>query len=1003
MVTRKPVANGGLVPAPLQQAVHTPPYPTSDSFPTSHTPAHDQDDATSQRSRTSSVSSHDTWNSGFSDEEEDAQHRLPDALRAGRPRENSDKDTDESRLPSSLRPGPPNAISRNHVPSHGAYPSQQNPWAVEDSTNATAPTQPPPPAMQSNNPHNPYLRMQTTGPQSPYSGDNSQAAWGNDAAAPPPQPPPPAPLAPPPAPPGEFSPVELPTVRTPTEAMASMSLDAQLAPNQSTSTLPQGLQAPLIPEKTGSSPSISRQHSGTSSNPWQEDLDRRDQDRTANIYTPPAPATPPPALSHQQPESLIQVEAADPPAQPPRPADSLTPSEPPRPADNLTPSEPPRPADNLTPSEPPRPAPLDISAATRPAAASPETPGTRAKRQRNETYQIKQINWFDASAGPSGKLRCSPIMTQNANGPCPLLALVNALTLSTPEHVNTALVDALRSREQVSLGLLLDAVFEELARRSEITDKQLPDVGDLYSFLITLHTGMNVNPRFVTSGAPHVGSVDAEVSAAGNLAKPGVFEETREMILYSTFDIPLIHGWIPPPQSPAYQAFDRSAKTFDEALNIQFMQEDLEQKLQTGRLSEDEQRLYQDVILVKQFLADYPTQLTDYGLDIMSKSLKPGQIAILFRNDHFATLYKEPKTGALMTLVTDAGYSSHDEIIWESLVDVNGAASELFSGDFRPVGNNSATGPAALPTSSNTEHGWETVQPRNNRARPQNPTGSNQNQIYAPPPGPPPGRTPPTSSHTDLAVPPAQGTQRKTSEQEDHDLALALQLQEEEEDRERQERASRQRREDELSRQFLDRERLSTSSPTSPTEQRPPIPPRRSNLQGQGPPRDSAPSPSLDAPYLRASENSDDQPPTYEQAASDRPFRPPGSMPRRPGQGDPLGALNALNAQQRAHSMNHQPAYAQASQSNMSVNTLGSVHPAAANHRRRSSVMAGNGAPGSANRMRRTQSQSVAGNAPPDPAGPVYGARTGAAYYPGNVAQAGQPSRVAEQEKCCVM
>ncbi|KAF1346482.1 hypothetical protein BDV97DRAFT_300233, partial [Delphinella strobiligena] len=284
---------------------------------------------------------------------------------------------------------------------------------------------------------------------------------------------------------------------------------------------------------------------------------------------------------------------------------------------------------------------------------------TKARRQRNETYQIKQINWFDAAAGSNGKTRRSPIMTQNANGPCPLLALVNALTLSTPEHERTALIEALSSREQVSLGLLLDAVFEELARRSEIHDKELPDVGDLYSFLITLHTGMNVNPQF-----------------------PGVFEETREMLLYSTFDIPLIHGWLPPPNSPTYAAFDRSAKTFDEALNIQFKEQELEEKLRSGRLTPEERQLLEDISLIKKFLNNYSTQLTDYGLDVMSKSLRPGQIAILFRNDHFTTLYKDPRSGALTTLVTDAGYSSHDEIVWESLVDVNGAASDLFSGDF---------------------------------------------------------------------------------------------------------------------------------------------------------------------------------------------------------------------------------------------------------------------------------------------------------------------------------
>ncbi|KAF2206368.1 hypothetical protein CERZMDRAFT_10946, partial [Cercospora zeae-maydis SCOH1-5] len=282
------------------------------------------------------------------------------------------------------------------------------------------------------------------------------------------------------------------------------------------------------------------------------------------------------------------------------------------------------------------------------------------ERKRNEHYQIKHINWQDRD-----KMRSSPILTQNENGPCPLLALVNALVLSTPLDMDTPLVETLRTREQVSLGLLLDAVFDELmsGRRGD-TAHNLPDVSELYAFLLALHTGMNVNPRFRAQ------------------SKPGSFEETREMRLYSTFNIPLIHGWIPPRESPVYYAFDRNAKTFEDAQNIQFAEAELEHKQQTEGLNFQEQQLLEDIMTIRSFLNNWPTQLTDHGLDCISHSLDSGQIAILFRNDHFSTLYKEPRHGALMTLVTDQGYGSHAEIVWESLVDVNGAASEHFSGDF---------------------------------------------------------------------------------------------------------------------------------------------------------------------------------------------------------------------------------------------------------------------------------------------------------------------------------
>lgn len=1038
MVTRKPVAA-----AQVSQASNNPPYPTSPTMQSNDFSQHHlNDDGFVRRSRSNSVSSHgsndshDTWNSGFS-EEDDANppNQPPVALRAG---PQSLDHGDSSHLPNSLRPGPPAGAT---------YPAQQstqleqpNPWASEELQGQESAPQP----LQPHNPHNPYLRVQTTG-QNSY---NSQAAWGDQPVAPQ-QPPPPPPMVAPPAPP-----VELPAVRTPTDQMASMSLDGQVASNKSAYSLPQGLQPALLPQKTGPrTPSIERQHSGASSNPWQNDIDREEERRRQDdsvphapaIDAPPAPrmspvpqpyrAPPtPPALPSYQPSPHYSTEhiQSEPPALPSLPtyeamqvpdlsehnpsSQNASQGQEPRQVnlmDEEPPAQPPRPMEEAAPPKPPRPVPIDTAASTArsPSGNQPDTPNTRAKRQRNETYQIKQINWFDAAAGPTGKMRRSPIMTQNANGPCPLLALVNALTLSTSEQSQTALVDALKSREQVSLGLLLDAVFEELARRSEIHDKELPDVGDLYSFLITLHTGMNVNPRFVLPGAPHIGSVEAEVSMNHMSSKPGVFEETREMVLYSTFGIPLIHGWIPPPDSPEYAAFERSAKTFDDALNIQFREQELEDKLETTGLSPEEQQLYEDIALIKQYLDSYPTQLTEHGLQVMSQSLIPGQIAILFRNDHFSTLYKDPRTGALTTLVTDAGYSSHDEIVWETLVDVNGAASELFSGDFRPVGNSSSSAPRAIPTSDNQD--WETVPSRSGNNSNTQASGSTHGTTFAPPPGPPPGYNADSRAiHNTLD---GTGDQPKTTEQEDHDMALALQLQEEEEDNERREAAARRQREDELSRQFLDREghtERRRSSPSDTPANRPQIPPRRSNLSP--PNRNSAASPSVDAPYLQPQESPDDQPPSYEQAASDRPFRPPGSQPRNSGgrQGDALGALNAITAQQRAQNMNTglapNSAYAANSLSNMSVNSYG-VHQATSpggGPRRRSSGFGGRG-DAAGNRVRRTQSQSVAGSSVGGVAAapPVYGDRMGGNYnaHLSNTAAPGNRVSDQDQEKCVVM
>jgi ubiquitin carboxyl-terminal hydrolase MINDY-1/2 len=520
--------------------------------------------------------------------------------------------------------------------------------------------------------------------------------------------------------------------------------------------------------------------------------------------------------------------------------------------------------------------------------------GAAARRQKKETYEIKKVSWYDATA--SSNPRISPILVQNANGPCPLLALVNALTLSTPAEVNTALVETLRSREQVSLGLLLDAVFDELmsGRRGDAA-QELPDVGDLYAFLVTLHTGMNVNPRFFSPATKN--SVDDPRRSISHIHPtereegiPGTFEETREMKLYSTFSVPLIHGWLPTRDSPAYAALTRSARSYEDGQHLMFREEELEDKLHREGLSLEEQSTLEDISIIKAFFNESATQLTPYGLEIITKSMAPGSVAILFRNDHFSTLYKHPESHQLLQLVTDMGYAGHEEVVWESLVDVNGENSEFFSGDFRLVG-----GTSAEPSQSVDISEWSTVPSRNwsqNNLQVRNPTNTQSVEAVAPAPMP---------AHT---------------EQEDHDLALALQLQDEEEQR-HQEEMARRRREAELSQQYIEQQanqQVGTQVPVTPrgggrggrnqgrnegrnqgrnrgpsrdtSELRPAIPPRRNNTNPPGPVAD--PEAGVDVP-----------PPSYEQAATQEAYIPPVNHPAHPS-----ASAGRLSRRQSAYAAN---------------------------------------------------------------------------------------------------
>lgn len=614
-------------------------------------------------------------------------------------------------------------------------------------------------------------------------------------------------------------------------------------------------------------------------------------------------------------------------------------------------------ATDAPPPRPPRPEVMDVSAQPEPIPLGQTSSGidgnqlseavkqqNKAKKQRSETYQIRLVNWYDASC--STNPRRSPIMVQNANGPCPLLALVNALVLSTPADVDTALVETLRVREQVSLGLLLDAVIDELisGRRAE-TAQDLPDVSDLYAFLVTLHTGMNVNPRFVTLEAGMPNLMDAPACESPitlpEFRRPGGFEDTREMRLYSTFAIPLIHGWLPPRNHAAFAALQRSAKTYEDAQNLMFMEEELEDKLQRQGLSPQEQLLLEDVSSVKYFLSSSATQLTGYGLDTMMGALPPGSIAILFRNDHFSTLYKHPKSSQLFTLVTDMGYAGHDEVVWESLVDISGEGCEFFSGDFRSVGQNAGKQPSqSNGVAISDDSGWTMVSRNtNSRSRQSLPSNGTQSQNLVDPST----NFPQLSS---LSLSEANGPPKPpNTEQEDHDLALALQLQEEEEDRERRDTAAR-RREDELSQAYLEsRGPSARRGPVRTSEVRPIVPPRGSRAAKQ-------PDAGEDAP-----------PPTYEQAAKVPAYHPPEDDPVA------LPGRNSSSARPQGTRLRQSSAYSQnsttfsGSPSTHNANFMGSSSMRG-NTGRRSSARGGmsgvfEGAPGAPQRRNGYQGAGV--------------------------------------------
>ena len=84
--------------------------------------------------------------------------------------------------------------------------------------------------------------------------------------------------------------------------------------------------------------------------------------------------------------------------------------------------------------------------------------------------------------------------------------------------------------------------------------------------------------------------------------------------------------------------------------------------------------------VVNHFLQASSHQLTQYGLGEMYNHLAEGNLAVFFRNNHFATITKHG--GVLYLLVTDLGYANVRDIMWEKLDVINGDteyANEFFA------------------------------------------------------------------------------------------------------------------------------------------------------------------------------------------------------------------------------------------------------------------------------------------------------------------------------------
>ncbi|XP_032123314.1 ubiquitin carboxyl-terminal hydrolase MINDY-1 isoform X8 [Sapajus apella] len=95
----------------------------------------------------------------------------------------------------------------------------------------------------------------------------------------------------------------------------------------------------------------------------------------------------------------------------------------------------------------------------------------------------------------------------------------------------------------------------------------------------------------------------------------------------------------------------------------------LVEKIITCKHSSDT-NLVTEGLIAEQFLETTAAQLTYHGLCELTAAAKEGELSVFFRNNHFSTMTKHKSH--LYLLVTDQGFLQEEQVVWESLHNVDG-------------------------------------------------------------------------------------------------------------------------------------------------------------------------------------------------------------------------------------------------------------------------------------------------------------------------------------------
>lgn len=263
----------------------------------------------------------------------------------------------------------------------------------------------------------------------------------------------------------------------------------------------------------------------------------------------------------------------------------------------------------------------------------------------------------DTDIAGSASPHC-PLLLQNENGPCFVIALVNALLLrsericevetdnSTIHLFKTTLIELASSKpsRQVSVeaiySFLVECIMEAPQNHQSQAFAESEANTEILNILPLLNNGLQINPAFDTITVSDFDSHTLPINA-----------------ILAGLRVELYHGFLMP-QSLLALLKEREIKpTFNTCQD--YLVAHLEDSIPDS-VSEQ----------IKTFLTLNSTEFTNEGHATLMNDVPEDVIFILFRNDHYNTCIKH--NGKIHLLVTDIGYLSQQDIVWTELSVADG-------------------------------------------------------------------------------------------------------------------------------------------------------------------------------------------------------------------------------------------------------------------------------------------------------------------------------------------